>query len=78
MRRLGVVPTAASTRLADFKIAKAEETNQVLVDAGVNLLTHQTRLGRSRIQVDREDLDLHADLLRDLIKQATTAATAGR
>ncbi len=74
--RQGIAANYASFRprrqhvLAEFKIPRSEETTQLLEDAGVNLLAYQVRWGRYRIQVDREDVDLHADLLRGLIKQA--------
>lgn len=56
--------------IVEFKIPRSEEVNQLLEDAAVDVLAYQPRWGRYRIQANREDLDLKADLLRDLIKQA--------
>ena len=76
LSRQGVAANYASFRprrqhvLAEFKIPRSEEITQKLEDAGVNLLAYQVRWGQYRIHVDREDLELHGDLLRELIKQA--------
>jgi hypothetical protein len=56
--------------IAEFKIPRSEEINQRLADAGVNLLAYKTRWGRYCLQVDQEDLETHADLLRELAQQA--------
>ena len=76
LARQGIAANYASFRprrqhvIAEFKIPRTEEMTQQLADAGVNLLAYQARWGRYRIQVDHEDLESHADLLRDLMKQA--------
>jgi hypothetical protein len=56
--------------LAEFKIPRSDELTQRLEDSGIDLLAYSTGWGRYRMQLEREDLDQSAGLLRELIKQA--------
>ncbi len=76
LSRQGIATNYATFRprrqhvIAELKVPRSEEINQQLEDAGMNVLTYQVRWGRYRLQLDHEDLEQHADLLRGLIKQA--------
>lgn len=56
--------------MAEFKLARSEELNQRLEEAGIELLTYSSRWGLYRMQLTRPDVNEHGDLLRDLASQA--------
>lgn len=56
--------------MLEFKLARSEEMNQRLQEAGIELLTYSARWGLYRMQLTRPDLTEHGDLLRDLAAQA--------
>ncbi len=56
--------------LAAFKIPRSEELTQRLEEAGIELLTYQTRFGFYRMQLTKSNLEENADILRDLAEQA--------
>jgi hypothetical protein len=56
--------------LAEFKIPRTEELTQQIQDAGIELLTYNPRRGRYRMQVTRSNINEHAEVLRDLARQA--------
>lgn len=56
--------------VAEFRIDRSDEMDQQLQDAGFELLAYQTRYGQYRLQIGQEDIELRADLLRDLAKTA--------
>lgn len=74
--RGGVVTNFVSFRprrqhvLLELKIPRSDELTQRLEDAGINLLTYRVRWGLYALQIDREDIDVHGDLLRELIRLA--------
>jgi hypothetical protein len=56
--------------LVEFKIPRSEELTQELEDAGMELLTYQTRWGRYGLHIDAEDLSERTDVLRRLVAEA--------
>lgn len=56
--------------LVELKIPRSDELNQRLEDAGIEMLTYQTKYGQYRITVDKDDLEQRGDLLRELAKLA--------
>lgn len=56
--------------LLELKIPRCEELSERLEEAGVELLTYQTRWGQYRISVTERELKRNRDLLLDLIGQA--------
>ena len=56
--------------IANFKLPRSEATTQILADAGMNVLAYNAQSGIYRAQIDKDDLVEHADVLRELIKQA--------
>ena len=63
--------------IANFKLPRSEATTQILADAGMNVLAHNAQSGIYRAQIDKDDLVEHADVLRELIKQAHPAYGLG-
>lgn len=59
--------------VTEFKIPRSEELTQRLEDEGMDLLAYSSQFGLYRLHIDREDLELRADPLRELIKQAHDA-----
>lgn len=59
--------------IAEFKIPRSEELTQRLEDEGMDLLAYRSQWGQYRVHIDREDLELRTELLRELIKQAHDA-----
>ena len=53
--------------LAEFKIPRSDDVSQRLEDAGIDVLTYQSRWGQYRMQLTAADLDLNRELLRDLV-----------
>lgn len=56
--------------IAEFKIPRSEEVTQRLEDEGMDLLAYRSQFGQYRIHIDREDLEVRSELIRELIKQA--------
>jgi hypothetical protein len=65
-----LVPRRTPPVLAEFRIPRSDQLTQRLEDAGIDMLDYRPRIGRYRIQVRQEDLDLRRDLLTDLIQMA--------
>ncbi len=74
--RCGVVSNFVSFRprrqqvLMELKIPRSDEVSQRLQEAGMNVLTYRIRWGLYALQLDKEDLEVHRDLLRELIQLA--------
>jgi len=74
--RDGVVSNFVSFRprrqhvLMELKIPRSDEVSQRLQEAGMNVLTYRIRSGLYALQLDKEDLEVHRDLLRELIQLA--------
>lgn len=56
--------------LMELKIPRSDEVSQRLQEAGMNVLTYRIRSGLYALQLDKEDLEVHRDLLRELIQLA--------
>ncbi len=70
------VPRKKPPILVQFKIARSDELDRRLDDAGIEVLDYRSQYGQYRIRVDREDLDLRNDLLRDLAQMAHGSSNA--
>jgi len=57
----------------EFRIPRSEELNQRLEDSDIEMLSYDVKYGNYRIRVDQEDLEVRADLLRDLAQLACQA-----
>jgi hypothetical protein len=74
--RGGVVSNLVSFRprrqhvLMELKIPRTDELSQRLQEAGMNVLTYRIRWGLYALQLEKEDLEVHRDLLRELIQLA--------
>jgi hypothetical protein len=74
--RGGVVSNFVSFRprrqhvLMELKIPKTDEMSQRLQEEGMNVLTYRIRWGLYALQLDKEDLEGHRELLRELIQRA--------
>jgi len=64
------VPRKTPPLIADFKIPRSEEMDQRIEAAGIEMLTYRARYGMYRLRIDREDLDLRSDFLKDLAQAA--------
>ncbi len=62
--------------LVQLKIPRSDELDRRLDDAGMEVLDYRSQYGQYRIRVDREDLDLRNDLLRDMIQVAHGSSNA--
>ena len=74
--RGGVVSNFVSFRprrqhvLMELKIPRSDELSQRLQEAGMNVLTYRIRWGLYALQLEKEDLEVHRDLLRELVQLA--------
>ncbi len=64
--------------LLEAKIPRSDELTLRLEDAGLVLLTYQTRWGYYRIQIAQEDLEARTGILSDIAKLARDGYGAGR
>lgn len=55
---------------AEFRIERSEELSARLEDTGLDMLPYDKRWGRYRLQLQKEDLSLHRELLGDLIRMS--------
>lgn len=67
---LAIRPRRRKHVVAEFRIDRSDEMDQQLQDVGFELLAYQTRYGQYRLQIGKEDLEVRADLLRELVKTA--------
>lgn len=76
LAREGVATNFVSLRprrqhvIAEFKLAKNEEVNQRLEDAGIDLLAYSNRWGQYRMQLTHTEIEKHQEVLRYLATQA--------
>jgi len=56
--------------IAEFKIPHSDELSQRLEDSNLDMLIYSSRWGRYRMQLQREDLEQNAELLRELTREA--------
>jgi hypothetical protein len=70
------VPRKKPPILVQLKIARSDELDRRLDDSGIEVLDYRSQYGQYRIRVDREDLDLRNDLLRDLAQMAHGSSNA--
>jgi hypothetical protein len=56
--------------ILECKVPRSEELSQRLEDAGIELLTYQTRWGQYRLSITEQDVSRNEDLLRELVKLA--------
>lgn len=56
--------------ILELRIPRSEETDELIDDAGIEMISYDTRWGAYRLVITSEGADAHADLLAQLIKMA--------
>lgn len=62
-------PQRAALRLA-IKIPQTDELDERLDETDLNVLDYESRWGQYRLKLQREDIDKHRELLKELLQQA--------
>ena len=56
------------------RLTKSEEIQNILEEAGIDVMEYDNQWGRYRIRVGKGDIEKHKDLLRDLMRKAHAEA----
>lgn len=56
--------------IASFRVPRSDELTDRLEKSGMELLEYEVRRGQYRMQIQREDLERNAALIRELVRQA--------
>jgi hypothetical protein len=63
-------PRKKSHVVVDFRVSRSDELDHLIEDAGMEMLSYDTRFGQYRFPIEKADLEDHADLIRQLVKLA--------
>jgi hypothetical protein len=58
--------------LAGFRIPRSEDVSALIENSGIDSLPYNIQAGRYRVRLTNGDVDTHKDLLKELIRRASS------
>jgi hypothetical protein len=62
--------------IAEFRIPRSDEVTAMIEDSGIDSLEYFKRYGQYRMRLSSKDLDVHRELLLDLVRRASRTPAA--